>query len=465
VQLSGRWSDLDTDGDGNWTREEAEAAKEQLICKYRVNPVEVFDVFSTFLVNRENIIWIHPAVRAGQSIPRAYFDYAAGDIIMCGYRNANMCPNLLRRGFFDVPLKHGTVPRVGDTIDSALQYCHEMLEDGGICDRTLPSTYTVWKKSSQDQCYGAGYNGFVYEHPVSGRTKSMLAVDYDATKDYQKAERSGLFMMYKACVIMVLICSVFSDAKELVPLVSFVTAYPSEKQLADRNEEAVKVTVSAEDDDDVTYEIRGITAAHRASLAFVVLARSIMFVVLLVVGVNFLLKETDYLNLILNGLGLLFIVTLPAELYQQLLNPYLRSKVEQVLPIEVPMSGVEGLNRNPSMKDIMWIAVMLLILFASMSLYLSVVVRPVTEALQCACLSEGPKCREALKFSEEFWDDYWKNTVPETIKEINSMEEDSSGQTNLFQGNDGPSLKVKGKHSKRQTHLKATENIHTSAFF
>ncbi|CAK0846431.1 unnamed protein product [Prorocentrum cordatum] len=150
VQLSGRWVELDTDGDGNWTREEAQAAASELYCKYHVNAVEVFDVFVTFLVNRENIIWIHPAVRAGKGIPKSYFKYAAGDIIMCGYRNADMCPNLLKRGFFDAPLKHGTVPRVGTTTSSALKYCYDMLDEGGICDRTLPSTYTVWKKSSED---------------------------------------------------------------------------------------------------------------------------------------------------------------------------------------------------------------------------------------------------------------------------------------------------------------------------
>jgi len=44
VQLTGRWEELDTDGDGIWTREEVEKAKLDLQCKYIVNPVEVFDV-------------------------------------------------------------------------------------------------------------------------------------------------------------------------------------------------------------------------------------------------------------------------------------------------------------------------------------------------------------------------------------------------------------------------------------
>merc|ERR1719191_1371737 len=38
VQLTGRWEELDTDGDGIWTRKEVEAAQKDLQCKYIVNP-------------------------------------------------------------------------------------------------------------------------------------------------------------------------------------------------------------------------------------------------------------------------------------------------------------------------------------------------------------------------------------------------------------------------------------------
>lgn len=422
VQLSGRWDELDTDGDGNWTREEAQAAASDLYCKYHVNAVEVFDVFVTFLVNRENIIWIHPEVRAGKGIPKSYFRYAAGDIIMCGYRNKDMCPNLLQRGFFDAPLEHGTVPRVGTTISSALKYCYSMLDDGGICDRTLPSTYTVWKKSSQDQCYGSGFDKFTYEHPVSRATKTMLAVNYAATQDYQKAERDYLFLIYKMSVIMVLLCSVFSDLKEIVPLATFVTSFPSAEELEQQGLASIEIEVDKSDDDNVQYTIKGITKMHRVSLFFVIMARIIMFFVLLVVGVIFLLRETDYLNLILNGLGLLFIVVLPTDLYHQLLNPYLRAKVENVQPVEVRMPGIKFMNTNPALKDIVWLCVMALVLALSMYTYTAFILQPVTEALSCACLSEGPHCREAKSFSRGFWDNYWQFEVPEMIGDIKQHE-------------------------------------------
>jgi len=423
VQLSARWEELDADGDGNWTRAEAEAAQIDLGCRFIVNPVEVFDVYTNFLHHRENIIWLHPAVRAGEGIPRAYFKYAVGDIIMCGYRNIKMCPNLLKKGVFDAPLTHGGVPRVGTTIATALKYCHELLQEGGICDSFLPSTYTVWKKSSDDQCYGPGFNKFTYKHPVSGRMKSMLEVDYDATKDYQKAQKSSLFFAYKACVIMVLLFTVFADAKELIPMLTFLMVYPSATEVESIGKKAIEVVqLDPYDDDDVKYTIHGVTRAHRVSLAIIIFVRAIMFFAVMFVGIVFLLKETDYLNLILNGLGLLFIVVLPRDLYQQLLSPYMRSKVDRVQPIEVTMKGIDKLNRSPSLKDILWIAVVCTILFCSMKYYSVAVVRPVTEALECACLSSGPNCREAQIFSTSFWDHYWQFEVPSTIKAIKAFE-------------------------------------------
>ena len=113
VQLTGRWNELDTNGDGIWTREEVVKAREALQCKYIVDPEFVFDVFIKFILFREKVLWIHPDVRSGKAIHKAYFTFASADVIMCGYRNAEMCPNLLRRGVFHAPLKHHTAPRVG----------------------------------------------------------------------------------------------------------------------------------------------------------------------------------------------------------------------------------------------------------------------------------------------------------------------------------------------------------------
>jgi len=218
-----------------------------------------------------------------------------------------------------------------------------------------------------------------------------------------------------------------------------------------------------DDDDDIKYTIQGVTGTHRASLAVVIFARALMFCAVTFVGLVFLLKETGYLNLILNGLGLLFIVVLPADLYQQLLSPYMRSKVECVEPIEVIMGGFDALNRSPSLKDILWICVGFVVLFGSMEYYAWTTVRPVTEALQCACLSEGPNCREATTFSDSFWNNYWQFEVPRTIREIKAFEEKHLAKHGpaADRGN-SRGLKHKGKHA---VHLKTDVMISKKSFF
>merc|ERR1719253_800732 len=136
-------------------------SREELKCKFAVDPVEVFSVLGWMLQEREQHIWIHPDVTAGKSIHKMYFTYIMGDVAMCGYRDADMCGNLIKRGFFDAALEHGTAPRVGTSVRSALDYCHNLLDQGGFCERILPSTYATWKIESVQECKEAEFKQFV----------------------------------------------------------------------------------------------------------------------------------------------------------------------------------------------------------------------------------------------------------------------------------------------------------------
>merc|ERR1719261_2265926 len=148
------------------------ASKEALKCKYAVDPVEVYDVLTNMLLKREHLIWLHPETRNGTKLFSPYFTYAMGDLIMCSYRNKDMCPNLVERGFFDTALEFDTAPRVGNTIESALRYCVQLLQPGGTCEQLLPSTYAVWKTQSLIECGEPGYEKFTYSHPKTGNQKS-----------------------------------------------------------------------------------------------------------------------------------------------------------------------------------------------------------------------------------------------------------------------------------------------------
>lgn len=423
VQLTGRWDELDTNGDGIWTLEEVEKAKKELQCKYVVNPVEVFNVFITFLKEREKIIWLHPDVKAGKAIHKPYFTYAAGDIIMCGYRNQDMCANLLERGVFHAPLKYGTAPRVGTTIESALDYCWELLHPGGTCERTLPSTYAVWTIESASQCGDKSYSGFVYEHPKTGVTKSLLKVDYAARQAYELSQ-TPLFLTYKTIIVFLWLLAMLVEFKDITQVVTWVLRYPSAEELERQGEEPVKA--EEKEDGETQYTIQGITQTHRIAMGALSVCRFILTCVLTYVGVNYLLKQTDYIGLLMDAVALVFIVEIAMIIYEQVLRPEIRGQLEHVDEMQVPMYGITWLNQRPAIVDVIQLVACLLVIWVVMVIYYSGTIQPLYDALQCTCLSQGDNCFETERFSKEFWDQYWSKDVPAVFAAVDKMKSEGA---------------------------------------
>jgi hypothetical protein len=416
VQLTGRWEELDTNGDGIWTLEEVTKAKEALQCKYIVNPIEVFNVFITFLKAREKIIWLHPDVKAGKAIHKPYFWYAAGDIIMCGYRNELACPNIMKKGFLDAPLKHGTAPRVGTTIESALTYCNNLLKPDGICVKTLPSTYSVWKISSSDQCQGSDFSKFVYKHPKTGMVKSMLEVDYAAPGKYRRS-KTLIFQTYKCIIIGMWLLAILCEFKDITIATTWVLRFPDAK---DFGEDAV--LEEKDDAGEVTnYSIQGITTTHRIMVGLMTLGRFLLTWVLLITGVSFLLKATDYIGLLMDAVALVFIVEIAIILYGQVLRGEIREQCEGLSPMTVRMYGIDYLNRRQAIVDVIQITCIILATIAVLYNWTETAVNPIYDALSCACLSDGDKCHEAHKFDYDFWWKYWKEDVPAVFKAVDGL--------------------------------------------
>lgn len=414
VQLTGRWEELDTNKDGIWTREEVEAAHDTLKCKYAVNPIEVFDVFINFLIAREKLIWLHPDVKAGKAIHHEYFKFAMGDIIMCGYRNKDMCPNLMKRGYFHAPLKYNTAPRVGNTIDSALRYCYDLLAPGGTCELFLPSTYSVWKIESVQQCLDPSYSKFTYTNPGSGVVKSLLEVDYQARQDYELAQTT-LFQVYKAVILFMWLLAMLVEFKEITMIGTLSLNYPDAEQFG---EDAVVEEQDPADPEDVRYRIQGITSGHRTAMRFLILCRAIMTAILTYVGGTFLMKQTDYIDLLLDGVALIFIVQIANILYEQVLRDEVRDQTEDIYPMKVKMYGVEWLNRRPALVDIICVFTLIALCYVILLEHRKNIVDPVYDALDCTCRTRGDRCMEAQKFNFDFWHSYWKDVVPAVFDNV-----------------------------------------------
>jgi len=416
VQLTGRWEELDTNGDGIWTREEVEAAREELKCKYIVDPIFVFDVFINFLKQREKIIWLHPDVKAGKAVHKPYFWYAAGDIIMCGYRNELYCPNIMKKGFLDAPLKHNTAPRVGNTIDSAMKYCFNLLKPGGMCENTLPSTYSVWKISSADQCQGSSFSKFVYKHPKTGMMKSLLEVDYAAPRKYARS-KTLVFQIYKCIIVGMWMLAMLCELKDITIVFTWCIRFPSADEFG---EDAI--LEEKDDSGEVTnYTIQGITSTHRIMVTLMTVGRFILTMVLLYIGVSFLLKATDYIGLLMDAVALVFVVEIAIILYGQVLRGEIREQVEGLTPMTVKMFGIDSLNRRPALVDFICLVCVIVATIIVLYNWTISAVEPVYDALSCACLNDGDKCHEAHKFNYDFWWKYWKEDVPAVFKAVDAL--------------------------------------------
>jgi hypothetical protein len=417
IQLTGRWNELDTNKDGVWTWEEVKASREELMCKYVVDPQEVFLVLVEMLKLRENILWLHPDVEAAKAIHHTYFQYILGDLVMCGYRSEDMCSNLVNRGFFDKPLKHETAPRVGTTIESALRYCRQLLQPGGTCETFLPSTYATWKVQSQSECSAPSYEKFTYTNPGSGVTKSLLEVDYSARQEYELAQLTH-FRIFKAIILFIWLLLMFCEGKEIWKIITVVMRYPS---ATDFGEDAVLMEQDPSDPEDVRYRIQGITSTHRRIMGILCILRTGVTVALMFVGMSYIIKTNGYVDLLMNGVTLLFVADVSNILYSQVLRDEIRDQCEDIKAMKVPMYGWEWLNRRPALLDIVSVAILMLVVYMVMWWNLENVTLPIYNALECTCLSAGEKCFEAQQFNKPWWDDYWMNVVPGVFKEVDAL--------------------------------------------
>jgi len=423
VQLTGRWKELDTNEDGIWTREEVVAAKEALQCKYVVNPVEVFDVLVQMLNLRKHLIWLHPDVESGKAIHFPYFTYAMGDLIMCSYRSHDMCSNLLERGFFHEALKTGKVPRIGKTIESALSYCKDLLKPGGTCESLLPSTYSVWKKSSGIECGSPGYTQFMYTNPSNGVKKSLLKVDYGAVGEYELAQYFW-FKVFKGMILFLWLCVIFAEYKEIMKIMAVVMYLPDAEEFG---RDYVIMEADPADPEDVRFRIQGIDKEHRTTMVFVTLVRIILDIALMVIGVSYIVKTNEYSSLLMNGVTLAFVAELSSLLYALILREQIRDQCEDIKPMKVKMPGIDWLNHRPALLDMISVVILMIIVYAVMEWQLANVVLPVHGALSCTCGQTGDNCLEAQKFNYDFWNHYWGTAVPGVFDQVDKMKSATPG--------------------------------------
>jgi hypothetical protein len=324
----------------------------------------------------------------------------------------------LKRGFFHAPLKYGTAPRVGTSIDSAMDYCNGLLEPGGHCENLLPSTYRVWKIQSEIECGGPSFSKFTYTNPGKTTvTKSLLEVDYSAPQEYMLAQDMG-FRIFKGVMLASWLMLMVFDLKEIVKILTLCARYPD---AADFGDNAVLVERDPADPEDVRYRIQGLSSSHRRNMVLLCILRFFVLCTLSLVGLSYLIKTNGYADLIMNGVTLLFVAEIAVMLYNQGLREEVRDQTSDIKPMKVPMYGIDWLNRMPAVVDMLWLAAIFVLVYAIMVWQFTNIVLPVEHALECTCTSSGEMCFEAQKFNYDFWHNYWLKGVPSVYADVERL--------------------------------------------
>jgi len=97
VRFADQWENLDANGDGVWSLDEAEEDANGFEKKFRAKPFLVFRAITVGLTDRVAVdpnLWVPPEVQEMREIPKAYFDYWMGDAAICSYADPKVCGTL-----------------------------------------------------------------------------------------------------------------------------------------------------------------------------------------------------------------------------------------------------------------------------------------------------------------------------------------------------------------------------------
>jgi len=155
-----------------------------------------------------------------------------------------------------------------------------------------------------------------------------------------------------------------------------------------------------------------------------------MVCVLTYVGLSFLSRQCEYLGLLVDGVSLVFIVEIEELLYERAVFSSRQKKYEnywddKALEVNLDLPPFMTRRSHPSKtwRDLAWVSIIMIAAVIYMLHLNAHVVQPVYESLTCACLNEGPNCREAQVYNHNWWEDYWRVQVPESLKQIESVKQ------------------------------------------
>jgi len=416
VRYADQWHNLDVNGDGVWSLEEAQEDKNGFEKKFGAKAFLVFRAITVGLTDRTAVdpkLWVAPEVSAMKAIPKAYFDYWMGDAALCSYADPKVCGTLLSRDFFAEAMNPKNQGKDIQDIDGALDYCVWMLTVNGGCDQSLPQIYKLFRAQRAVQCGdGSLYNGGVWRNPHHDVDKVYItAVDYPGLEKHYKAS-SPTYLFFLFLVLQLWFLALLNEMRELVKLGEFCHVFPEAG-------EDGGVEESKNDEGTEEYTITGLTKTDRNICVMCVAVRTLVVIYLGAVGTVFLVMETGYMDLLMNAVALAFILEIDEILFGSIVGASTCDELEACQDLEfetkLPTEGCAGWILQ---KDFWGIIAFPIIAIIVMILYQMLVTQPVLDALDCGCNQLGPQCHEAQLYNKAWWNNYWSSTLPTAMSQI-----------------------------------------------
>jgi len=452
------WSDLDRDGDGKWTLEEARADEANLGCRLGLPVEEVFrstcrgvqrDNEDTSENPPYNVHLVPLSVSERRAVPKDYFDWWRGLAVICVAHDVSRCGELVSKGMFDGAIAAGhrlTKGGVQD-LDSALDYCQRLLRPGGMCEKTLPGAYMMYRSRVTEKCGPATYStGGRYTNPLDDRdVMSTISVKYSMVDQYTTAS-SAQFCFFQGLILFLWFVNLVGELKAIIQLGDFIYSFEHDeklplltpgmrrhlryfhrhisRQMSTRNltqEDSIRSIDDEPDSDPDTcgdvdekgnHIVSKISRAHKFMITMMLGVRFFLLIYMFHVGSMFLLTNHKYDDLLLNAVALAFIFELPEFLYTFLVSDEMKSDLEEAHTIDyataLPVRGCATLFLSKSLWGIVIIPIVVLVVVVY---NYQVTTMPSLRALQCTCFQSGSSCDVASRFSREWWNLYWKDVA------------------------------------------------------
>jgi hypothetical protein len=459
------WSDLDRDGDGMWTLEEARADEANLGCRLGLPVEEVFrstcrgvqkDNEDTSEHPPFNVHLVPLSVSERRAIPKAYFDWWIGLAVICTAHDVSRCGELVSKGLFDGAIGAGPRFTKGgiQDLDSALDYCQRLLRPGGMCEKTLPGAYMMYRSRVTEKCGAPSYStGARYDNPFQSRdVMSTIAVKYATVDEYTTAS-SFQFCFFQSLILFLYFVNLLGELKAIIHLGDFIVSFETDERVplltprmrrilkpwtrtASRHISSLSHSMSmasfgsnppaptpgeAEDASDEEEEIGNvdktgnhvitkISRAHKITVTSMFLVRVFVLVYMFHVGSMFLLTNHKYDDLLLNAVALAFIFELPEFLYAFLVSDEMKSDLEGIHTADyvtaLPTRGCTTMLLSKSLWGTVIIPIVVLVVVV---FHYEETTMPSLRALQCTCFQIGDDCGVASKFDRMWWNSYWKD--------------------------------------------------------